>query len=321
MVFSTTLHADTYDEYAPYKAKATGDSYDLKDSTACDIFDSLGGDVYDNDDCVRFQGHWISNPLGNNKIDIMWNSTANIEEHEIKENCNGGHSYIWLNAYRNDIAGQRYRIETTYATYTDLVTGTVFNITDGGSCGTDGQPYALYQISGPYKLQVWGNIYPHNGTMPDRRFFWDHTITPNVTAKNKFWQGSGSRTRHVILQEESWWDSINGWVLGIGQTGANSEPTGLNVTYGREQSIAKGLGYTWTSDHHMPSLDKRGTRNHSFLGDTDGNEYVNILDVVHTIKIVKDNLSASNGADCDLTKSMESTDVLCAIDSLLTNTN
>ena len=354
LLLSNSLYAETYDQYAPYKQSYFAKYYSFKENNF------LCSDVYshphERSDCISLQGAWISKPLENNKIDIAWPTIiedddgnrsidltlldANIEEHEIKENCNGGHSYVWLNAYRNDVVGQRYRIETTSATYTDLTTGAVYPITDGGSCGQQGQPYALYPIYGPYKVQVWGDIYPHNGTTPDRRFFWDHTITPNQTAKNKFWVGPGSRTKEVIVQQESWWDSlpcgerlgttdslgIGCWALGSGPMDTTTnEPNGLNVIYGRKQTIAKDTGYAWTLTKYdeMGDVEKKmGIRELILLGDANGDNVVEIADVIQVINLVlSGSIDIPHGADCHIDETMTIRDVICTINSVLTSPN
>ena len=93
---------------------------------------------------------WVINPTGTDKIDLAWCNPANcipdsIEEFEIKRNCADGQSYVFVNAYRDDVAVTRSPITTTRAVLVDLGTQQETDITN--VCGAAGQPYALYSQS------------------------------------------------------------------------------------------------------------------------------------------------------------------------------
>lgn len=212
---------------------------------------------------------WKTNPLPTH-TDVFWVSPnadlslhkgdlLSVEEWATKKSCAGGLDFIWLNAYRNDFAdgspSRRYRIETTRAEIRRDA-GPWIDITSGGSCGTNGQPYALERVSAdPYTLRVWGNIYNADGVTVGRRFFWQHTLTYEVQASNPCWQTDSAKQRPAVRQEEAWWDSAHGWATGNGSLGANKEPDGILVKYTRWGLIAKGAGWGWQGD--MNVLDSR----------------------------------------------------------------
>jgi hypothetical protein len=231
--FPATGHAqDTFDQYAPLHLRRGGLLVDQASR--------------------QWMSEWATNPTSPTHTDVSWGNPKtwpadnSQEEWEIKQNCSGGNAWVWVNAFRNDATGARYPLSTTRATYTDLTTGQTFDITSGGACGTAGQPYAVYNVyNSPYVVKVWGNIY-NNGVV-SKRFFWQQTIRPFQTVTNVCWTGPGGNVRTAIRQDEAWWDSVDGWAFGSsGSLGANGEPDGIRVNYGRYQTIAKGVGYAWT---------------------------------------------------------------------------
>ncbi len=232
-IFSMPLYAAVFTDFAPYLSRQ-------------------GGSVWDPALTAAFS-QWATDPTGTNQADVTWGppsgwpAGSSTEEHEIKSNCSGGASMAWLNAYRDYNSGARYTIDTTHATYYDVNSSTTYDITDGGSCGQNGQPYALYDVyNAPYILSVWGNIRFSNGVVA-KRFFWTAKYTNNVTETNSCWS-AGSTSATTILQEEAWWDSQSGW-LGTGSGHIDSttnEPDGTAINYSDYQTIAEGIGYSWT---------------------------------------------------------------------------
>jgi hypothetical protein len=219
---------DTFDQYAPLGQRNAG------------LVVQANG---------TWWSEWATNPTSSTTADVTWGdpntwpTNASTEEWEIKQNCSGGNAWVWVNAYRNDTIGARYPITTTRATYYDINSGQLFDITSGGSCGTAGQPYAVYNVyNSPYILTVWGTV---NGTTS---FFWQEKITQYQTVTNTCWQGPGSNTLTAIRQDEAWWDSSGGWAFGSSgsMSPTTGQPDGVVVNYGRYQTIAKGVGYAWT---------------------------------------------------------------------------
>lgn len=202
---------------------------------------------------------WRTSSADGNHTDITWIDPNNppektgkplsIEEWSIKDNCSGGEAFLWVSAYRNDYPersrSKRFRIETTRAELSGR--GEWIDITTGGSCGTNGQPYALLKVTtAPYSLRVWGNLYKADGVTIGRRFFWQQTVTYIPSAYNSCWASDAMSSRPAIKREEAWWDSSHGWTLGSsGSMGANGEPDGEHVNYGRWTMIGKGAGYGW----------------------------------------------------------------------------
>lgn len=239
LLFSQFSYAqfDTWDQYVPFWQQMTG-------------LMTVGGNPY---------SRWATRFYpGTNRADIYWGDPAtwtgspltwndpnvSIEEFEIKTNCDGGNTYVWLDAYAN-INGGRTTIQTTRAEYVDLTSGQTFDITAGGSCGTAGQPYAIYNVyNSPYILRVWGTLTFTGG---QRRFFWQEQITQYQTVTDPCWTGPGSNPRTAIKQDEVWWDSASGWVWGSGALDpVSGEPNGTVDTYGRSLTIAKDAGHNWT---------------------------------------------------------------------------
>jgi hypothetical protein len=223
----------TYLDFAPYRGRHGGQLSDLEHG------------VY---------SQWASLPRGTDRIDISWGSPKNwdcsagsdgcpsTEEHGIRRGCSVHGDWVWIYAYRNDHINHRYRILTTKAVL--IRAGKRYDIT--GQCGTEGQPYALANdVTQPYELEVWGTILDNTGA-PGRRFYWKHQISPPAPVTNRCWPGEGPATRSAVRQDELWWDSATGWVLGGSQMGANGEPNGQGAWYGRYQTMALGTGFAWT---------------------------------------------------------------------------
>src|ERR1700730_6281141 len=243
LVFTTHAAADVYTDYAQYLVQRGGQTWDP----------GLSG-VY---------GQWTTAPTSTNHTDVYWGPSSGwpagstIEEHEIKSNCSGGNPFIWVNAYRDYNSGNRYAIYTTKATYTDINGNTTYDITDGGSCGQNGQPYALYNVwNAPYQIQVWGNIENPDGSFA-KRFFWQAKYTNYVSESNPCWS-SGTTTATTILQEEAWWDSWGGWTgTGTGDIDPTShEPTGTGEKWSDFQTIAYGIGFAWTYGDYNSSQQR-----------------------------------------------------------------
>jgi hypothetical protein len=211
---------------------------------------------------------WMTKPITPTRTDFTWGDpnnwpTAagkpiNVEEWSVKSNCAGGRTFVWLDAFRNDYANSavhnRFRIATTRAEIR-VGNGPWIDITAGGTCGTDGQPYALHDVTtDQYGLRVWGNIYKIDDVTVGRRFFWQETMSYVATAKNACWKTDTSQVRPAIKQEEAWWDSTTGWKPGSGSIGANKEPDGKDVVYGRWQMVGKGAGEGWQESDSAEKL-------------------------------------------------------------------
>ena len=212
---------------------------------------------------------WSTRPTGPDSADITWGDPAHwpspagqpitVEEWSIKTNCAGGRAFVWLNAFRNDYAQStvrnRFRLETTRAELR-VGDGPWVDITAGGSCGTDGHPYALNDVTiDPYGLRVWGNIHNADGLTVGTRFFWQETISYVAAADNSCWRSGPPGARAAIRQEETWWDSRAGWSIGRGENaGAAGEPNGENVVYGRWQLIGRGVGPGWREEDAAEKL-------------------------------------------------------------------
>lgn len=202
---------------------------------------------------------WATAPVAGSpwRTDMVWGSPAQWpappgqpvynEEFDIKNNCTAGKNFVWLHAFRNDNPNgtrDRFKLVTTRAEI--QVGGMVTDITSGGSCGLEGQPYMLNDVSTvPYIIRVWGDILMADGITIGRKFFWQAQYTHNPALTNNCWAGSGSKTRPAVEQIEAWWDSTHGWSIGSGTLGPDGIPDGRNVVMPREQSIAKGLGGGW----------------------------------------------------------------------------
>ncbi len=201
---------------------------------------------------------WANRNVSPTRIDITWGTPGNwpgpdssTEEFEIRSNCAGGKRMLYLNTFTNENIGERYPIETRKAEV-KIGSGPWIDITSGGSCGTNGQPYAFADlISEPYTMRLWGNIYGVDGKI-GRTFFWQHTITHEASSMNSCWQDHAVKSRPAMVQEEAWWDSSSGWMnsgsnTGSGSMGANGEPDGNTVNYVRGQKIGKDVGMGWTT--------------------------------------------------------------------------
>lgn len=192
--------------------------------------------------------------LSTGKYEITWGNPNNwpadpitsVEEFEFKKNCFDGKDFVWLNAYRDYNLGFRYEIETTKAEM-KIGDGAWVDITSAGTCGKVGQPYYLTKvIKETQVIRVWGKVYDkdHKGS---RDFYWQNTMTPSPAVTNSCWQVDKNKTKPALLSQEAWWDKDSGWTLGSGTLGVDGKPTGANVTYGRQNSAAKGVGLGWTT--------------------------------------------------------------------------
>ena len=203
---------------------------------------------------------WVTKPTAATHTDVAWvnpnvrrgadGKPASVEEWTIKSNCVGGKGFTWIDSYRSDdpksSTQKRFKIATTRAEIR-VADGQWVDITNGGDCGTKGQPYALNDVTlTPYSLRVWGNIYMIDGITVGRKFFWQHTLTYVSAATNPCWQQDALKTRSAIKQEEAWWDSVHGWAFhSVGSLSKLGQPDGVTVTYGRWQMIGKAIGHGW----------------------------------------------------------------------------
>lgn len=231
---SFTKTGETVDQYYPFHARKGGLL------------------VTANSDATKVS-EWAMLPTSSTKADLSWGDPTNwpdpnasIEEYELKKNCAQGLDFLWLNAYRDPAPGHRFPVSTTRAEIR-VGNGAWVDITSGGSCGTQGQPYMLSNlVNETYELRVWGNIYDIYGAV-GRRFFWQERVSSDQTT-NACWKNDSTVTRPVITQRETWWDSASGWIAGgSGSMGANGEPDGATVSYARGQGIGKGVGPGWTT--------------------------------------------------------------------------
>jgi hypothetical protein len=226
--------SETYDLYAPYGRATVATFVDLHARSVA--------------------GQWSTVPVTTTRTDVAWGDPANwadrsVEEHEIKTDCAGGRSWIWLSAYRSPRYDQRYAIETTKAVL--RIGERTWDITSGGNCGTEGQPYALYHVfPTPYELAVWGKIYSADRSS-FRRFFWQHRIASDQI-DNPCWKGAAPTTRQALRQDELWWDGDAGFTIGAGTLGADGLPDGTGLVYGRYQYIAKNAGFVWRVGQSIP---------------------------------------------------------------------
>jgi hypothetical protein len=197
---------------------------------------------------------WSTIPTSADHTDVIWANPSgatndriplSVEEWNAEHICADGHSYVWLNAYRQDFpngAHARFRIESDHAEVR-VGDGPWHEITP--TCGHEGQPKAFLNVpEEPYSLQVWGKIYKADGVTVGRRFFWRASMSYQNSVENPCWNGEG-RVRPAVKQEEAWWDSAKGWSLGSGSMGDNEEPDGRVVQYSRWGMIGKGIGQGW----------------------------------------------------------------------------
>ena len=172
-----------------------------------------------------------------------------VEERAVKQNCAGGKAFVWVDAYRNDYPATnkhaRFKIQTTHAEFR-VGAGPWIDITDGGSCGTEGQPYALHDVTtDEYSLRVWGNIYKADAVTVGKTFFWQHSMTYMPSVSNNCWRTDTATARPAVKHHEAWWDSQKGWSQGSGSMDASGAPDGVSVTLGRWSMIGKGAGIGW----------------------------------------------------------------------------
>lgn len=236
-------------DHLRYTGEKMGDYYRLREKRTGEVDTTDGKPVT----------QWTTKPIGSNRTDFVWSrpgepepagdKPVQVEEWAVRTNCAAGRDFVWLDAYRNDYPAldrhARFRIETTRA---ELRFGNRpwTDITDGGSCGRDGQPKALYDVpTTPYTLQVWGNIYKADGVTVGRRFYWRATMSYVGNVENPCWREETGRVRPAIKQEEAWWDSATGWSIGSGSMGADGAPDGERVSYTRWGLIGKGVGQGW----------------------------------------------------------------------------
>lgn len=257
---------DKWDQYVPYHSQIGAQLWAFDKSTMS---------------FVSAASQWASAPTSPSGGDVAWGDPANwkgpkaIEEWETRTNCSGGHSMVFVNAYRDSETGARYPIRTIKAVYVDLSSfeapgGVAFDITTG--CNPQdgqphGQPYAVYNVYGAvYAIKVWGEIWTDGHA--DRRFYWEHQVTPYVPVTNPCWEGDGSETRTAIRQEEAWWDQVPGAIPGEVQPSEGTwsrggggapftdkgTPVDPNPWYGHRNDFGKDAGAGWT----VAELDQVG---------------------------------------------------------------
>lgn len=182
---------------------------------------------------------WVAFVLEPNVIDVQWGDS--IEEHRIRDI--NGTSWVLLDAYRDAKLGLRYAVQVTKAEWAyqghpwqDITT-------------PDTTPYSPVLFTGAYTLRQWGIIKGDpSSPVPDKKFFWQHTITPMNAVTNVCWADTLTSTRPVLRQQEVWWDSEQGWTdRGTGQLGPDGVPTGADIKYVFWQDMAKDAGYLWTA--------------------------------------------------------------------------
>lgn len=181
-------------------------------------------------------GPWTATVIDPNTIDVVWG--ASTEEHRIRDHM--GQPWVWLDAYRDNPTGYRYRSETTKAEV---------NYGQGWVDITPTNGFSLYSpVNVPasgFTLRQWGCIHndPRFGGECSKRWFHQHKITFVPQVLNSCWTAT-DRIKDVLRQDEVFWDSVAGWTRGTGNI-VNGEPDG-NVTMNFYQTIAQGIGYLWT---------------------------------------------------------------------------
>lgn len=198
---------------------------------------------------------------------INWPSVQNSELFEIRHNCSDTQSYLFLNGYAphnnpHVPAGRVWWIKSDKVLIT--VGGVVYDITDValGTNGCErwennlnnsgvnyrvGMPFAPYKFwNQPYRIQVWGKTADHLGNFNGNAFYWDALWEPYQSGYNACWVGAGSTTRSTINLTEAYWGENGGWAIGNGQMGANGQPNGLAISYGRTIGYGLDAGPNWT---------------------------------------------------------------------------
>ncbi|MEO1237623.1 MAG: hypothetical protein AAFX76_12615, partial [Planctomycetota bacterium] len=108
-----------------------------------------------------------------------------------------------------------------------------------------GKPVGLFDIPyQTYTIRVWGYIKKTDGSR-GRDFYWEQKWFPPANTTNTQWSGSGSNVRLAVKKRQCWWDSVNGWNSGSGNL-VNGKPSGSGISYGRQSTLAKNVGYQWT---------------------------------------------------------------------------
>lgn len=203
-------------------------------------------------------GQWSSQVINDHTVVVRWGNAAdwaNAFQERFGLRTYNDTRWVWLDSYASDANPYVYQIISRRAEirYEGQDWQRVFD-------SINGQPYALRDMSKSYEIRVWGNILNDEGLCavmnihpcnPNPiKFFWAAKYTREAAVHNPCWQGSGSNTRDVIRQAENWWDDNNDarqgvWRNGSGAMGADGEPNGENMVYGRAMSIGKDAGFNW----------------------------------------------------------------------------
>jgi hypothetical protein len=264
LLFPSLAAADTWLDYLPLNNKwaaalwstngLNGSFTGARSQFAITPVTSERGDVYGGD--VQWG------------LPTNWNApTDDIEEWGLKPGCSSRHPYVWLYAYREN-SGERYAIRTLRYEYVDINANQTFVATT--DCETlpdgtlDGQPYAIFNVySAPYKMKLWMVILDNNGN-PDKRVYWEHTITHIPSVYNSCWEVNATKTRAALKQTEAWWEitpslgqTAGQWIIGGGGTPFDSNLNPVNpgtVWHGRLNYFGKNAGAGWLG----ASLDQNG---------------------------------------------------------------
>lgn len=239
----------TFDQYVPYTR-------------------GIDNEIWSYDPVTLKIKSWTSRnlitPTSATSGDVAWldkNNQGSNEEWSTKFNCGMGQDWVWLSAYRDNQSGARYAIRTLKATYQDVKTGTVTDISQ--ACLPDdgaphGQPYALVKVTpDPYIIRAWMQIWAANG-VPDKLVYWEARFQGGLEVHNPCWSGIDA-TRLVVNQQECWWEQPPGsipnhtpgdqgsWIHGGGTVPFDStgNPVVPEVWYGTDNNFGKDVGAGW----------------------------------------------------------------------------
>lgn len=132
---------------------------------------------------------------------------------------------------------QRIPANCTKALLQDVPSGAMTEL----QCDGHGHYYSPWLLPrDAWRLFIWGDV--------GYKFFWAAEFTPS-TATNPCYY-AGAQTSDVIVQQEVWWDAVNGWVEGSGGPAYDllGNPLMPTITYGSESTVMRGEGVVLHQD-------------------------------------------------------------------------
>jgi hypothetical protein len=234
-VVAVTPGYGTYDEYAPFRQ-----------NTAAWINATAQGQTSLDQPLWRSIVH-----VPSKTVDYRWGPVENRpglfnhEWHSIRT-CRNGEQWAWLDRYAWGPRTMPDVISFAVNYHRVLLDGVDISAQMIANCGSDGQPYAKFNVSpNAYRLQVWGAIANQNGVV-DNTYFWDANWSYNGAEQNACWSGTGaSKTRQALKLVEAWWDRTNGWDGNASGATDGNGPTGEVWSPGMETSYGRAAGIDW----------------------------------------------------------------------------